>query len=322
MTTGRGAAGTDRLSVTVVMASRDRPQLVREALEAARTALRPGDSMILVDSASADPEAIASIAREAGVTLIRCEEPGASRARNLGWRAASTELVAFTDDDCLPDSRWLEAAAEAFEGKPSVGFVTGPVVSASKDNRRAWLHLSLTSRTVPATFGPEDDPTEIGHGANMIWRRSALEQIGGFDEMLGPGAPLRAAEDVDVFWRLLLNGGTGMFDPDAVVAHRQWRGRVKQLRVYVGYGVGSGALAVKRWRFQGGNDVRLSRREAAKRGGRELVWAHGVEGMIRNVEKRFAMGALAELAMAAGAVKGVTRARRMDLVDGHFVRRV
>lgn len=311
----------NRLSVTVVVASRDRPHLVREALRATRAALRPGDSLILVDSASADPVAMTGIAREAGATLIRCEEPGASRARNAGWRAAPTELVAFTDDDCLPEKGWLNAAVEAFEREPSAGFVTGRVVSASRESPRGWLHLSVTSRTWPAIFGPGDDPTEVGHGANMIWQRKALEQLGGFDETLGPGAPLRAAEDVDAFWRLLVKGGTGVFNPDSVVAHRQWRGRGKQLRVYVAYGVGAGGLAVKRWRLQDGDNSQLPWRRAASRGGRELLWPHGVEGVIRNVTSRFAMGALAELAMSAGAVKGVVKARRMGLVDGHFVSR-
>ncbi|HVA73616.1 MAG TPA: glycosyltransferase [Acidimicrobiales bacterium] len=307
------------MSVTVVIATRDRPQLVRGALEAAKAALRPGDSLIMVDSASADPITIAGVAREAGANLIRCAEPGTSRARNAGWRAASTELVAFTDDDCLPDSRWLEAAVEAFTREPSAGFVTGRVDSESTHTPRAWLHLSLTSRTDPAKFGHDDDPTEIGHGANMVWRRSALEEIGGFDETLGPGAPLRAAEDVDAFWRSLMGGGVGVFDPDSIVAHRQWRGRVDQLRAYLGYGVGSGALAVKRWRLELGGDRRPSWGKIAGRASRELIWRHGVQGVVRNVAERYAMGSLSELAMLAGAAQGVVRARRMGLADGHFL---
>ena len=303
--------------VTVVIATRDRPHLARGALAAAETTLRPGDSLILVDSASEDPATLAGIAREAGATLIRCDVPGASRARNVGWRAASTELVAFTDDDCLPDPGWLEAAVETFGKDPAVGFVTGQVVPEIPDRPRAWLHLSVTSRTEPATFGFDDDPTEVGHGANMAWRRAALEQIGGFDEALGPGTPLRAAEDVDAFWRLLREGWVGAFNPDSIVAHRQWRGRTSQLRVYVGYGVGSGALVVKGWRL-GSGDFPAGRSTVFSRG-RELI-CHGLEGVVENLVQRYAMGVVAELAMFAGTFLGVVRARRLALVDGHFVR--
>lgn len=241
-------------------------------------------------------------------------------ARNVGWRAASTELVAFTDDDCLPDPRWLEAVVETFGKDPSVGFVTGQVVPEVPDRPRAWLHLSVTSRTEPATFGSGDDPTEVGHGANMAWRRSALEQIGGFDEALGPGTPLRAAEDVDAFGRLLHEGGTGAFNPESIVTHRQWRGRARQLRVYVGYGVGSGALLVKGWRLCSGDDVPRSRGGVLRRG-RELIWSHGLEGILHSVAQRYPMGVVAQLAMFAGTVLGVLRAYRLELVDGHFVSR-
>ena len=318
MTPERATAGTSGIPVTVVIATRDRPELAREALAAASTALRAGDSLILVDSASADPVAIADIARQAGATLVRCEEPGTSRARNAGWRATSAELVAFTDDDCLPDSRWLEAAVEAFNREPSASLVTGRVVSESADIPRAWLQLSVTSRLDTANFDHEDDPTEVGHGANMIWRRSALEQIGGFDESLGPGTPLRAAEDVDAFWRLLRSGGIGVFDPGSIVTHRQWRGRMTQLRVYVGYGVGAGALAVKCERLRDSTHRPLSGLRIAMRAFSGLAWQHGFQGVLRNVRQRFAMGALSEFAMLAGAAQGVIKARRMELADGHF----
>ena len=307
-----------RTPVTVVIATRDRPHLAKEALAAATAALRAGDSMILVDSASADPGAIARIAREGGALLVRCDEPGTSRARNHGWRAASTEIIAFTDDDCLPDARWLDSTVETFERDPAVGFVTGQVVPERPDTPRAWLHLSVTSRTEPATFGCHDDPGDVGHGANMAWRKTALERIGGFDEALGPGTPLRAAEDVDAFWRLLTDGGVGAFNPDSTVIHRQWRGRTTQLRVYLGYGVGAGALAVKGWRLASGTDRPVPWRTVI-RGGPERVWRRGLQGVGRNLATRYMMGVLADLAMLAGTAGGVARARRLDLLDGHFV---
>lgn len=312
--------GTDprRTPVTVVIATRDRPQLAEAALAAANTALRPGDSVILVDSASADPGALARVARERGAVLVRCDQPGTSRARNRGWRAASTEIIAFTDDDCLPDRRWLDAAVETFDREPGVGFVTGQVVPERPATPRAWLHLSVTSRTEPAIFDFHDAIGDLGHGANMAWRRSSLEQIGGFDEALGPGTPLRAAEDVDAFWRLLIEGGAGAFNPESIVAHRQWRGRMTQLRVYLGYGVGAGALAVKGWCLETDGTAPVSW-STIVRGGPERVWRRGLEGVVRTLATRYAMGVLADLAMLVGTALGVLRARQLEVVEGHFV---
>ena len=155
----------------------------------------------------------------------------------------------------------------------------------------------------------------------MAWRRQALEELGGFDEGLGPGTPLRAAEDVDLFWRALAHGDSGAFEPGATVAHRQWRSRAHHVRVYFGYGVGSGALAVKRWRIEHGvaaAEGALPWRIVARHAGRELLWRRAVVGVGRNIASRYVMGVLAELAMLAGELRGVSRARRMPVVDGCF----
>lgn len=91
-----------------------------------------------------------------------------------------------------------------------------------------------------------------------------------------------------------------------------------QLRVYVGYGVGAGALAVKRRRLQDRNPRPVSGPGIAVRALAELVWRHGVGGVLRNLREGYAMGTLAELATLAGAAQGVIKARRMELLDGRF----
>ena len=242
-------------------------------------------------------------------------------ARNAGWRAASTDLVAFTDDDCLPRDEWVDALVSAFDRHPLASFVTGRVVPDFTGSPRARLHLAVTSRAEPALFNADDDAADIGHGANMAWRRRALEDLGGFDEGLGPGTTLRAAEDVDLFWRALIQGGSGVFEPSATVAHLQWRSRTHHLRLCFGYGVGSGALAVKRWRVEHGvkgPESELSWRIVARHAGSELLWRRVVIEVGRNISNRYAMGVLAELAMLAGEVRGVVRARRMPVRDGRF----
>ena len=314
-------ASTSIVPITVVVATRDRPQLLKGALEAVNRVLRQGDGVIVVDSASQDAATISQIASDAGATLIRCDEPGSSRARNAGWRAATTDIIAFTDDDCLPRDEWGDALVAALNRTPLASFVTGSVVPDLTGSQRARLHLAVTSRAEPALFNGDDDAADIGHGANMAWRKGALEELGGFDEGLGPGTTLRAAEDVDLFWRALMRGGSGVFEPSATVAHLQWRSRAHHLRVYFGYGVGSGALAVKRWRVEDGvkgPDSALSWRIVARHAGSEILWRRVVLGVGRNISNRYAMGVLAELAMLAGEVRGVVRARRMPVRDGRF----
>ena len=265
----------------------------------------------MVDSASSDPD-VARVARQAGADVVRCALPGLGRARNLGLRVVDEEIVAFTDDDCLVDPSWLARMVDAFDASERPGFVTGQVRSDVEDRRRAWLAVSVTDDVAPRALRRGDDPRRFGHGANMGWRRDVLEQIGGFDDFLGVGSPLRAAEDVDAWWRALEAGETGWYTPDAVVVHRQWRGRREMLRSYYGYGIGAGALAVKRYRMAG--DGASGRRTLAH----ALLVEDGPLRAARSLRRGHEMAALADTLLFLGAQRGASRAWRMSVAHGHF----
>lgn len=225
--------------VTAVLCTRDRPELLRRALGALVAARRDGDELVVVDSASVTDEP-GRIATEAGATVLRCDEPGASRARNAGWRAARSPVVAFTDDDCLVDRSWFAAVSSAFAaGPPELGFLAGRVDPLDGGSP------SVLARDEAAAYAGMQDPMPIGHGANMAARTRALAAVGGFDVALGAGAPLHAAEEKDLFWRLLRAGWSGRYCPDMVVAHGHPAGRRERLRTEYRYGVGGGAFSAK-----------------------------------------------------------------------------
>lgn len=308
------------VQLTVVMATRDRPRLLRDALESLDGALRSGHRVIVVDSASQD-SSVGRIAGEMGATTVRCDRPGACRARNAGLACTETELVAFMDDDCLAEPDWSEAICEAFRRSSATHFITGRILPDSDIVGRAQLGVSLHVSDAPLTFRWGDDPKAMGHGANMAWRSASLRAIGGFDESMGPGAPFRAAEDHDVFWRGLRAGYVGRYEPGAVVRHRQWRNRREQLGAYYAYGIGTGAMEVKRSRL--GDPPSCTGRHRPGGTGTHVLMgrlaaAHLASAM-GNLARGYQMGAIADAAMLAGTAAGVARARRAPLVDGHFV---
>jgi len=231
----------------------------------------------VVDSASTGPET-GRLCDRLGVRVLRLSEPGTSAARNAGLHATTAPLVAFTDDDCLPQPGWTAALAEAF-GDPAVGVVTGRVLA----DREVPAPVSLEESTVARAFS-----TPVGHGANCGFRREALLAVGGFDERLGPGTPGRAAEDVDAFRRVLAAGWQGFYEPSAVVLHRQWRGRGASVRRSFAYGVGQVA-AGGTWRT--------------------AVWRDALVPAVRDARAGYATGAVAGLVRAAGAVRGLVRRR-------------
>ena len=70
----------------------------------------------------------------------------------------------------------------------------------------------VSRMTVYRQYG---DLSAIGHGANMAFRRTTLEAVGGFDEAMGAGAPIPGAEDKDIFWRVVRAGWRAGHEPSA-----------------------------------------------------------------------------------------------------------
>ena len=177
------------MSVTVVVPTVDRVDLLRRCLRG----LRDADVLVVHDG---DP-GIQALLRDQGVRGLRIAERGVSAKRNAGWRAATTDRVAFTDDDCEPAPGWLAALSAVDED-----LVAGPVRPHPDD-----VAEGLWARTVTA------EQPGFYPGCNLLVRRSALEAVGGFDERMHGG------EDTDLAWRVRESGGSHGWAPDALVWH-------------------------------------------------------------------------------------------------------
>ncbi|MGH2954134.1 MAG: glycosyltransferase [Solirubrobacterales bacterium] len=201
-----------RPTIAVVAATHDRARRLAGLLVALRAQERRPDEVIIVDDGSADGTvAVLSAERERGelpLRVIRRERAaGPATAREAGWRAASADLVAFTDDDCAPHPRWLAAAVATASANPGC-FIQGRVepIPAERDSWGPFSH-TIWVRDLDPNF-----PT-----SNMVYPRELLEAVGGFDvETFGrePGG-----EDCDLGWRAMESGSRPIFDPDALVYH-------------------------------------------------------------------------------------------------------
>jgi GT2 family glycosyltransferase len=285
----------------VVVCCRDRPELLAEALPAVQQQLRDGDILVVVDSASRTSQ-VQEVARAAGVDVRRLSLPGLSRARNVGWRAVGAEVVLFTDDDCRPLPGWRDAAVAAF-ADPSVGAAWGSVVA----DRESGVPLSVGLDELPE-LSADSDLSMTGHGACMAFRRSALEALGGFDELLGAGGTFRAGEDKDGFWRVHELGLRVVAVPTMAVTHVVHRDDRQALRVMHGYGMGAGVVARKRSLQD--EDGHLLRDE---------LWRHGMLPAYHwGRQRRFAAAAGA-LGRGAGVLRGWWSTRGWVVRDGHLV---
>ena len=236
--------------VSVVVCSHNGGSTLGACLARATALDYPDYEVIVVDDGSTD--ATASIADSFPVRLIRTANEGLSAARNSGLRAATGEIVAFMDDDCVPDRDWLTYLAATFMATPHAA-VGGPNVPPPD---------GLVAECVAKAPGGathvlvSDREAEHVPGCNMAFRKSVLEEIGGFDPQFR-----RAGDDVDVCWRLKELGWTIGFSPAAMVWHR----RRPSVRAYLGqqrgYGEAEGLLE-RKWpeRYNLGGHLRWNGR--------------------------------------------------------------
>jgi cellulose synthase/poly-beta-1,6-N-acetylglucosamine synthase-like glycosyltransferase len=188
----------------------------------------PRYEVIVVDNTSGD-DSVRWLAEAASARCVVEPTLGLSRARNTGVRAARGELVAFIDDDAVPEPSWLDAHARAFED-PSVAATTGRILAGSPDTSaaQAWAaaeDLGATpfrvDRTTPdwferANFGG------VGVGPNMVFRSVLFESGWGFRESLGLGNGERPLGEEDyAFFDLIREGHTVAYIPEAVVYHQR-----------------------------------------------------------------------------------------------------
>ena len=276
--------------LSVVVCTRDRPEQLRHCLVALCASLRDGDELLVVDSASST-DASARVAAQAGATVLRCERPGLSRARNVGWRAARHPYIAWTDDDVEVQPGWAGAIAGAFD--KGVDFVTGWIGPLPGQEHLERPTPIMLNEQPMALDGSSTD--SIGAGANHAVTRRALEAIGGYREDLGAGTWFGGAEDHELFDRLFAAGFRGWYEPTAKVHHDMWRSRREGLRLEWRYGKGMGARLVSLRRLDSAR---------ARQHIRATVWDYGLQVAGQDVRDGYKYGALADLVRLAGTAAG------------------
>jgi GT2 family glycosyltransferase len=206
----------------VVCSTFRRPHLLPRLVAALEAQTLPADDFVvsIVDNGSGDGTS-AELERLAASTSIRLEplalevNAGPAGARNRGWQVGDEPLVAFVDDDCVPDPGWLAAGIAALTADPRCGVVQGPVRPPPGAVVGAWTVLR-----------EHDAPTPWFEGCNVFYRREALAAAGGFAESIG-----WYGEDTELGWSVLDGGWTRGFAADAGVQHDvEERGLRWQLR--------------------------------------------------------------------------------------------
>lgn len=235
----------------VAIATRDRPAALARCLESLGDGTLVPAEVVVADQSRGDAaRRVVEEALEAGlpVRYLRARAGGLGAAQNDAVGATRTAVVAVLDDDCVADQRWLLGVARAFEADAGLALLGGRVLPLG-GVAPGRVAVSSRTSTTPRTFAGLASPWDVGSGNNFAVRREWFDRVGGCDERLGPGAPLRGGLDMDLFHRVLRAGGRARYDPTVVVYHERTtrEGRLARRSAY-GFGM---AAAIVLWLRQG-----------------------------------------------------------------------
>jgi GT2 family glycosyltransferase len=258
--------------ISVIVCTRNRQDSIVDTLEAIRNLDYLNFETIVVDSSDAkNGKKVKTACEKIEAKYIFEPRPGLAVARNTGIGLASGEIIAFTDDDCIPEKDWLANSAAALSDSP-IWACTGRVVQYNSEGASDFFEevasqdlgkekREFSAKDVKFGFGKifanigkiflkhmksgAPAPWGIGHGSSMAFRKEVFDKIGKFDERFGVGAPFKSGEDVDIFYRVLRAGGKIVYNPSICVRHKHRLTADEVYKTRYGYSFGAAAIMKK-----------------------------------------------------------------------------
>ncbi len=219
------------MRLSVIVCTCNRYDTLQRCLRAVLENDEPPEELIVVDQSDEPPEAAPRL-REIGpgagsIRWTRDSGKGLSRARNRGWRLATGDIVAFTDDDAYVDPGWCAAIRRTFalEGFRT-GVAGGRILPEYEGRNPHWQMPSEWAFVLPVYDRGDRvirfPPGELPAGVSLAVRRELLEAIGGFDENIGVVAGRRIqiyGEDSELSREAMERGYDVVYNPDIRVVH-------------------------------------------------------------------------------------------------------
>ncbi len=208
--------------ISVVVPTYNRSKLLRDCLTSlGNQSINDYEVIIVDDGSNDDTKSVFDSVKSNNFRYYRQDNRGPAAARNLGLKNSKGEVIAFTDDDCVVDRKWLNAIKTSIN--TGVKCVKGQTFVLNKDDEFAndlkkYIYLSQKQNATN----------------NIAYSRDVLDDLGWFDESF----PYAAGEDTDLSWRYRLAGYKQVYNPDMIVWHRYEKNLDEYKKVSYRYGVG------------------------------------------------------------------------------------
>ena len=239
-----------RPTLSIVIPTRNRPEFAANCVSKV-LGCAPGEfELILVDQSDGAEtgQALAFASSDARFRYLPSGTRGAGAARNAGIEQAQGDLVAFTDDDCIVAPDWVRGIRRIFDSDKRIDAMFGRVRAPAGPPGTWAATFAASPRDLPPSGYPPF-PRGWGMSANLACRREVFDKIGTFDPNFGPGSPLKAAEDSDLFIRMRKAGLNVVYAEEVCVEHVFLRGEETLRALLCGYYFSAAAVFVKHARM-------------------------------------------------------------------------
>ncbi len=192
------------MKLSIIIATHARPLLLKRVLQSLKPQLSKEIEVIVIENSD-----------------------GLAKARNTGWLQAKGTYVAYIDDDAVAPPGWIKNILEFCTNHPRVAGFGGPYTSLNQNSIPAWIPPEITTKQFA---GKIDRPLKFGdewlNGTNMIFKKTLLKKINGFNESLGVHGNTRAyGEETELQIRLHNTGYVLWYARDVRVQHEfaKWK---------------------------------------------------------------------------------------------------
>ena len=199
-------SGGEKIAVSALVCTRNRGDSLTPTVRTILACAGIEELVILDQSTNEDTaEALAPFLADPRLRYIHSDTAGLGRAHNLGLAACRADVVLITDDDCEVPPDWGEKFSAVFTENPRVAMAFCNTRAAPGDWPGGYIPTYERKGDLLLTR-LRDRCKENPIGAGMAVRKSVIQALGGFDELMGPGAPITSHEEDDMALRCLLRG--------------------------------------------------------------------------------------------------------------------
>ena len=207
-------------TVSVIINTYNRGAHLKRLLDALSRQTYDNFEVIVVNGPSTDntKEIIKQYRR--AIRTAKCPITNLSVSRNIGVHKAAGEIIAFIDDDAIPqDTKWIETAVPYFDDE-KVRIVSGTVYRLGGDINFQYGWFDIWGKNIGVQDNPViyDDPQgerfSCGQGCNVFFRKKVITEAGGFDEYFA-----YYLDESDLGMRIIQNGYSCRYGEHMAVVH-------------------------------------------------------------------------------------------------------